>query len=241
MPRCESHLGESSQTHLGPIRKDRYLTEQEQAQYEKIQAEKELAEAEPLGEPTSAPLEQIIDEPPLAQQVAVPHREITQADIDAAIQEWNGSVESKHAVVRYMKDHAREKDTAAWLRQEYGDNLPAFPVAAEGTAVDIPWPKVQRRIAQMIQEDRFYTQAEQLSEEQEPRFSVTETSDAFPDPEDVFAIWDRNINNYYADDYGTVQTFPDEESAQKYLTRLEPEDIQPVVPVRIRKIRCACP
>ena len=217
------------------IRKDRYLTEQEQAQYEKIQAEKELAEAEPLGEPTSAPLEQIIDEPPLAQQVAVPHREITQADIDAAIQEWNGSVESKHAVVRYMKDHAREKDTAAWLRQEYGDNLPAFPVAAEGTAVDIPWPKVQRRIAQMIQEDRFYTQAEQLSEEQEPRFSVTETSDAFPDPEDVFAIWDRNINNYYADDYGTVQTFPDEESAQKYLTRLEPENIQPVVPEESEK------
>ena len=28
--------------------------------------------------------------------------------------------ESKHAVVRYMKDHAREKDTAAWLAQEYG-------------------------------------------------------------------------------------------------------------------------
>ena len=40
-------------------------------------------------------------------------RALTQADIDAAIQEWNGKIESKHAVVRYMKDHAREKDTAA--------------------------------------------------------------------------------------------------------------------------------
>ena len=149
------------------IRKDRYLTEQEQAQYEKIQAEKELAEAELLRELTSAPPERIIEEPPLAQQTAVPHRELTQADIDAAIQEWNGKLESKHAVVRYMKDHAREKDTAAWLRQEYGDNLPAFPVTAEGAAGDIPWPKVQRRIAQLIQEERFYTQAEQLSEEPE--------------------------------------------------------------------------
>ena len=43
--------------------------------------------------------------------------QVTQAEIDAAIQEWNGNIESKHAVVRYMKDHAREKDTAAWLRR----------------------------------------------------------------------------------------------------------------------------
>ena len=92
---------------------------------------------------------------------AAPHRVLTQADIDAAIQEWNGNIESKHAVVRYMKDHAREKDTAAWLRQEYGDGLPAFPVTADGAAGDVPWPKVQRRIAQLIKEDRFYTQEEQ--------------------------------------------------------------------------------
>ena len=59
-----------------------------------------------------------------------------------------------------MKDHAREKDTAAWLRQEYGDALPAFPVTADGAAGDVPGPNVQRRIAQLIQEDRFYTQGE---------------------------------------------------------------------------------
>ena len=92
---------------------------------------------------------------------ATPRRALTQADIDAAIQEWNGNIESKHAVVRYMKDHAREKDTAAWLRQEYGDALPAFPVTTDGAAGDVPWPKVQRRIAQLIKEDRFYTEAEQ--------------------------------------------------------------------------------
>ena len=88
-------------------------------------------------------------------------RALTQAEIDAAIQEWNGKIESKHAVVRYMKDHAREKDTAAWLRQEYGDDLPALPVTVDGAAGDVPWPKVQRRIAQLIKEDRFYTEAEQ--------------------------------------------------------------------------------
>ncbi|MCG4611539.1 SNF2-related protein [Anaeromassilibacillus senegalensis] len=60
-----------------------------------------------------------------------------------------------------MRDHAREKDTAAWLRQEYGDDLPALPVTVDGAAGDVSWPKVQRRIAQLIKEDRFYTEAEQ--------------------------------------------------------------------------------
>ena len=92
--------------------------------------------------------------------LAAPRRELTQEDIDAAIQEWNGNIESKREVVRYMKNHGREKDAAAWLRREYGDDLPAFPVTADGAAGDVPWQKVQRRIAQLIKEDRFYTQEE---------------------------------------------------------------------------------
>ena len=99
--------------------------------------------------------------PKPAAQAEPVRRALTQAEIDAAIQEWNGNIESKHAVVRYMKDHAREKDTAAWLRQEYGDDLPALPVTVDGAAGDVPWPKVQRRIVQLIKEDRFYTEAEQ--------------------------------------------------------------------------------
>ena len=107
--------------------------------------------------PFSMPEHHTTTERPAAPQ----RRTLTQAEIDAAIQEWNGSIESKHAVVRYMKDHAREKDTAAWLRQEFGDDLPAFPVTVDGAAGDVSWPKVQRRIAQLIKEDRFYTQEEQ--------------------------------------------------------------------------------
>ena len=96
------------------------------------------------------------------ERPAAPQRRtLTQDEIDTAIQEWNGNIESKRAVVRHMKDHAREKDTAAWLRQESGDDLPAFPVTADGAAGDVSWPKVQRRIAQLIKEDRFYTQEEQ--------------------------------------------------------------------------------
>ena len=91
-------------------------------------------------------------------------RPLSDNDIDKAIQDWNGKIESKHAVVRYMKDHAREKDTAAWLAHEFdgSDGKTPFavrPESPEGTV--LPWPKVQRRIAQLIKEDRFYTEAEQ--------------------------------------------------------------------------------
>ena len=91
-------------------------------------------------------------------------RPLSDNDIDKAIQDWNGKIESKHAVVRYMEKHGREKDTAAWLAHEFdgGDGKTQFsvrPESPEGTM--LPWPKVQRRIAQLIKEDRFYTEAEQ--------------------------------------------------------------------------------
>ena len=126
---------------------DLFLSEAEQIQ--------KIDQAESVKTPSAFSMSE-----PAAQAEPV-RRALTQADIDTAIQEWNGKIESKHAVVRYMRDHAREKDTAAWLRQEYGDDLPALPVTVDGAAGDVPWPKVQRRIAQLIKEDRFYTEAEQ--------------------------------------------------------------------------------
>ena len=123
---------------------------------EQIKAIDEGSSVETPG-PFSMPEHHTAPERPAAPQ----RRTLTQDEIDMAIQEWNGNIESKHAVVRYMKDHAREKDTAAWLRQEFGDDLPAFPVTADGAAGDVSWPKVQRRIAQLIREDCFYTQEEQ--------------------------------------------------------------------------------
>ena len=49
-------------------------------------------------------------------------RPLSQDDIDDALRAWNGNVESKHAVARYMEQHGREKETAAWLAHEYGGN-----------------------------------------------------------------------------------------------------------------------
>ena len=80
---------------------------------------------------------------------------LSDTDIDKAIQAWNGKIESKHAVVRFMRDHAREKDTAAWLAHEYDGSDGKTPfVVRPGSPVrtELPWPKVQRRIAQLIKE-----------------------------------------------------------------------------------------
>ena len=218
------------------VQKGRYLTEQEQAQYDKLQAEKELAEEDTI-QAQQPEVEEETPKPTLREQFEqykpvvtaaisedsayrnacghsdrenaviegnaavrravlgskdmelnrlysdVPefrqrlHREVidetypklhellrplSQEDIDTALCAWNGNIESKHAVVRYMKDHAREKDTAAWLAQEYGGSNSLFVVrAGSPEETQLPWPKVQRRLAQLIQEDRFYTEEEQ--------------------------------------------------------------------------------
>ncbi len=80
------------------------------------------------------------------------------------MQQWNGRIESKHAVVRYMKTHARDRDTAAWLAREYGLKDTSKPLqisVGSSEPVTLSWAKVQRRIAQLIQSDNFYTEQEQ--------------------------------------------------------------------------------
>lgn len=95
--------------------------------------------------------------------VPIPAREVTQSDIDKALQKWNGSIESKRSVLRYMEAHGRERDTAAWLSHEYSgdESKGTFPVRdGSPERVDLPWAKVQRRIAQLIQKDEFFTEDE---------------------------------------------------------------------------------
>ena len=102
-------------------------------------------------------------------------RPLTQDDIDDALRAWNGNIESKHAVVRYMERHGREKETAAWLAHEYGgkegNNL--FIVrAGSPETVELTWPKVQRRIAQLIREDKFFTEQEKSLLENNPDYRL---------------------------------------------------------------------
>ena len=110
--------------------------------------------------------QELLDElyPTLATTITPSPYKVTQEDIDAALQSWNGKIESKHAVVRYMKAHARDRDTAAWLAAEYGVGDSSKPLqisVGNSEPVTLSWAKVQRRIAQLIQSDNFYTEQEQ--------------------------------------------------------------------------------
>ena len=101
--------------------------------------------------------------PALATTVAPSPYKVTQEDIDAVLQKWNGNPQSKQAVVRYMERHDREKDTALWLAQEYGAGDTSQPLqisVGNSEPVMLSWAKVQRRIAQLIREDNFFTEQE---------------------------------------------------------------------------------
>ena len=65
--------------------------------------------------------------------------------------------------------------------------------------------------------------AQYETEPPEERFEVIMTSDAFPDPEDAFAIWDNIREEYYAADDGTVLTYPTEEAAEAGLLKVRKE------------------
>ena len=65
--------------------------------------------------------------------------------------------------------------------------------------------------------------AESETELPEEHFEVVMTSDAFPDPEDAYAIWDNIREEYYADSYGKILTYPTEEEAETGLTAVRKE------------------
>ena len=101
--------------------------------------------------------------PTLATTVTPSHYKVTQEDIDTALQKWNGNPQSKQAVVRYMEQHGREKDTALWLAKEHGVGDTSQPLqisVGNSEPVILSWSNVQRRIAHLIKADKFFTQQE---------------------------------------------------------------------------------
>lgn len=115
--------------------------------------------SEPQELPLPSPPQQQVQTPqlsPLWQN----YNEITDVDIDNALQLWNGEPASKRRVTEYMENHSRERGTAEWLKNEYGGNHPTFIVTKGDLSQELPWAKVQRRLAQLVIEEKFFTDAE---------------------------------------------------------------------------------
>lgn len=58
----------------------------------------------------------------------------------------------------------------------------------------------------------------------EGRYAIAMTSDAFPDPEDVFAIWDNVYDGYYTFKDGTVAAYPTREEAEAGLEKIREQE-----------------
>ena len=128
------------------IEKDRYLTLEEKAKYEMERNARATDE-------------------PATEEAPPPARKLTQADIDQHLRTMFPDIETKRAVIHYMNEHGREKDTAAWLAAQYygRDDTAPLHISLDGGEADLPWSRVQRRIAQLIQKDDFYTEVERDS------------------------------------------------------------------------------
>ena len=190
--------------------------------------------------------------PTLATTVTPSHYKVTQEDIDAALQKWNGNPQSKQAVVRYMEQHGREKDTALWLAKEYGAGDTSQPLqisVGNSEPVILSWAKVQRRIAQLIKTDEFYTEAERgivggnvvdpeklnsdpIIQHVMQDVGQTATQEKAMDAPDRFSIrllpyeggitgiWDDAIKKYYGEG-GRLLRFAEQVNAIDYLAAIQ--------------------
>ena len=108
--------------------------------------------------------------------VSPPADTITQDDIDQAIRDWNGNTNSKIRVYEYMQGHARARDTANFLKEEYGDVSGIFTVEKPGAeSITLPWAKVQRCIGQLMDKDGFLSTDEQVANTPHPETELQQT------------------------------------------------------------------
>lgn len=187
-------------------RKDRYFTQEQKNAYERMHDEPEISEAEE----------------PVSEQAAAP-KPVTADEINDALVRWNGSFESKSRVNDYMLAHGRERGAAAWLKDEFGGGE-TFSVITDHGALELPWAKVQRQLGILVNDGRFFTeadrmlaQAEQISAQSEvapyERFAVIETDEGY-------GIWDDLHDGLYVDEEGVTADFDSEWAAEDYLKEL---------------------
>ena len=127
-----------------------------------------------------------------------PEDEKLLTEIMATEADWN----------RKAEDKAQPEETKA-AEENPVEQTPAEQTPAEAESAVDEMLAFAERIA-----------AQYETEPPEERFEVIMTSDAFPDPEDAFAIWDNIREEYYADTDGRVLTYPTEEAAMAGLLKV---------------------
>ena len=160
---------------------------------------------------------ELLDElyPTLATMVESSRYQITQEDIDNALREWSGNLKGKQEVALYMQERGRERTTAAWLAQAYGAESVKTPLqisVGNAEPVTLTWAQVQRRLAQLIREDKFYDEYERLRLFSPDRYSIR----LHPGEGGITGIWDEVLERFCGDGEQTLR-FAEQNNAIVYL------------------------
>ncbi len=156
------------------IRKDRYFTQEQKDAYERMHDEPEISEAE---EP--------VQEESVSEPAATP-KPVIADEISDALVRWNGSFESKSRVNDYMLAHGRERGAAAWLKDEFGGGETFSVITAHG-ALELTWAKVQRQLGILVNDGRFFTEADRMLAQAEQISVQTVENDAMDVQPDITA------------------------------------------------------
>ena len=153
--------------------------------------------------------------PTLAATVAPSPYQITQEDIDNALLEWHDNLKGKQEVALYMQAHGRERSTAAWLAAKYGwedSKIPMYIHVGNAEPVTLTWAQVQRRLAQLIRENKFYDENERLRLFSPDRYSIR----LHPGEGGITGIWDEVLERFCGDGEQTLR-FAEQNNAIAYL------------------------
>ena len=153
--------------------------------------------------------------PTLATTVAPSPYQITQEDIDNALLDWHDNLKGKQEVALYMQAHGRERSTAAWLAAKYGwedSKTPMYIHVGNAEPVTLTWAQVQRRLAQLIRENKFYDENERLRLFSPDRYSIR----LHPGEGGITGIWDEVLERFCGDGEQTLR-FAEQNNAIAYL------------------------
>ena len=141
----------------GMMEQGTYLTPQEQRRFDEMQRDF-AGEEMPLPQPRMHYPPEIPTEP---RGYVSTNRIITRMDIERTLREWNGDIQSKHAMERYIREGHTTEEIAERLRELYGGDLPSLPVMVNDEQREVPWTDAANALDRLAWDNEFYTEEEQ--------------------------------------------------------------------------------
>ena len=134
-----------------------YLTPQEQQRFDEMRRDF-AGEEMPLPQPRMHYPPAVNPEP--HGYVSTNHI-ITQMDIERTLREWNGDIQSKHAIARYVREGHSTEEIAERLREMFGGDLPALPATVNDEPREVSWTDAASTLDRLVWNNEFYTEEEQ--------------------------------------------------------------------------------